>query len=94
MAEAVPATLQKIVNAIKDKKIRKIVVLSGAGISTNCGLIDFRSPVTGLYAVLEANPKEYPGLMTNDRPPRPSPQKFFTATYFKEYRKQFYIRCC
>lgn len=36
------------------KKAKNILVLSGAGISTSCGIPDFRSP-QGLYATLKRN---------------------------------------
>lgn len=42
----------KIVDLIK--KSQHIVVFSGAGISTNSGILDFRSP-DGLYSLIEQN---------------------------------------
>ena len=46
-------TIDALASYIKSGKVRKIVVLTGAGISTSAGIPDFRSPETGLYANLE-----------------------------------------
>jgi len=41
---------QHMLNMMKTKKACKVVVLTGAGISASCGIPDFRSPGTGVYA--------------------------------------------
>ncbi|KAF1979762.1 NAD-dependent deacetylase sirtuin-2 [Bimuria novae-zelandiae CBS 107.79] len=45
-------TLEAVAEYIKDGRARRIVVMTGAGISTSAGIPDFRSPDTGLYANL------------------------------------------
>jgi NAD+-dependent protein deacetylase SIR2 len=45
-------TIQSVAEFIKDGKASRVVVLTGAGVSTSAGIPDFRSPKTGLYANL------------------------------------------
>jgi NAD-dependent SIR2 family protein deacetylase len=51
--------------------------MTGAGISVSCGIPDFRSPKTGIYA----NLAEYN---------LPSPEAIFSIDYFKEKPEPFY----
>ena len=55
------------------RNAKKIIVLSGAGISTSCGIPDFRS-ANGLYAQLQAD-----GKWELDEP-----QDMFDMRVFKE----------
>ncbi|WVQ79889.1 hypothetical protein IAT38_001989 [Cryptococcus sp. DSM 104549] len=60
-------------------KAKNIIVLSGAGISTSCGIPDFRSS-TGLYAQLQEE-KRYE---------LDDPQQMFDIRYFRERPEVFY----
>ncbi|ORY20906.1 DHS-like NAD/FAD-binding domain-containing protein [Naematelia encephala] len=61
------------------RNAKKVIVLSGAGISTSCGIPDFRSS-TGLYAQLQQEGK----YELDD------PQQMFDIQYFKEDPEVFY----
>ncbi|GAA6062920.1 hypothetical protein JCM10212_007151 [Sporobolomyces blumeae] len=61
------------------RRSKRILVLTGAGVSTSCGIPDFRSP-TGLYARLKAE-----GNWDLD-----DPQDMFDLSYFKERPDVFY----
>ncbi|KAJ2155890.1 NAD-dependent protein deacetylase sirtuin-2 [Coemansia sp. RSA 552] len=67
-----------IARMMKAGKARRIVVMAGAGISTDAGIPDFRTPGTGLYANLQ----EY-GL--------PYPEAIFTIDYFQKKPKPFFV---
>ncbi|TXT04894.1 hypothetical protein VHUM_03977 [Vanrija humicola] len=72
------------VNSVDDavrllQNAKNIIVLSGAGISTSCGIPDFRSS-TGLYAQLQAEGK----YELDD------PQQMFDISYFREHPEVFY----
>ncbi|UYV66947.1 SIRT1 [Cordylochernes scorpioides] len=57
---------------------RKIIVLTGAGVSVSCGIPDFRSP-NGIYSRLQ---KDYPDL--------PDPQAMFDIHYFHRDPRPFF----
>jgi NAD-dependent histone deacetylase SIR2 len=59
------------------KKDTKVAFFVGAGISTNCGIPDFRSPKTGLYSNLK-------------RLNLPYPEAVFDIAYFRDKPKAFY----
>ncbi|WEW57972.1 Sir2 histone deacetylase Hst2 [Emydomyces testavorans] len=70
-------SLEAIAKYIKEKDVKKIAVMVGAGISTAAGIPDFRSPDTGLYANL-------------GRLNLPNPQSVFDIQYFRTNPRPFY----
>ena len=70
-------TLHGIAIAISEGRIKKICVLTGAGISCNAGIPDFRSPVTGIYNNLQ----EYN---------LPTPEAMFELDFFRKNPSAFY----
>ena len=66
-----PFTYDKFIDGLKTNKFKKIVIMTGAGISVSAGIPDFRSPGTGLYDNLQ----EYD---------LPNPQAIFDINFFKE----------
>ncbi|KAJ3179304.1 NAD-dependent protein deacetylase sirtuin-2 [Geranomyces variabilis] len=71
------ATIEAVATYIKEKKPSRILVLTGAGISTSCGIPDFRSPGTGLYD----NLRKYN---------LPFAEAIFTMSYFRRRPEAFY----
>lgn len=69
-------TLDDVVSLIKRSK--RIIVLTGAGVSVSCGIPDFRSR-DGIYARLS---KDFPDL--------PDPQAMFDIHYFKRDPRPFF----
>lgn len=55
-----PRNLQDIADGITERRYRKIVLMTGAGISTSAGIPDFRSPKTGLFAQLSKYDLPFP----------------------------------
>jgi len=68
--------IDHVVNLIKTSK--KIIVVTGAGISVSCGIPDFRSR-SGVYAQLKI---DYPNL--------PSPEAMFDINFFKQDPRPFF----
>jgi len=67
---------KELVQGIKEKKFRRIVFLTGAGISVSAGIPDFRSE-SGIYAQL-------------GKCDLPYPEAIFEIGYFKEHPETFY----
>lgn len=73
-------TIEAVADAIlKDQK--KVTFFLGAGISTSCGIPDFRSPKTGLYANLKRLNLPYPEAVFDIDFFRESPQAFYTLAH-------------
>lgn len=68
--------IQGIAKAIKQKKLKNIIVMVGAGISVSAGIPDFRSPKTGLYANLQ-------------KYDLPRPEAIFDIDFFRENPQPF-----
>ncbi|PQE32611.1 hypothetical protein CJF32_00004144 [Rutstroemia sp. NJR-2017a WRK4] len=71
-------SIDGIAKFIKDGKAKKIVVMTGAGISTSAGIPDFRSPDTGIYANLAELDLPYP-------------EAVFDIGFFRENPGPFYV---
>jgi len=71
-------TLKKIADRIKEGSTRRILVLSGAGVSCAAGIPDFRSPGTGLYDNLQKYNLPYPEAIFDVDFYRDNPMPFVT----------------
>jgi NAD-dependent histone deacetylase SIR2 len=69
--------LPSLASYIQSPRCKRIVVLTGAGISTSAGIPDFRSPETGLYANLA-------------RLNLPYAEAVFSIDYFRQKPEPFY----
>ncbi|KAJ3191917.1 NAD-dependent protein deacetylase sirtuin-2 [Irineochytrium annulatum] len=70
-------TIEAFAKYVKENNCKKIVVMTGAGISTAAGIPDFRSPGTGLYD----------NLAKYDLP---FPEAVFDIAYFRVRPEPFY----
>ncbi|KAH8760098.1 DHS-like NAD/FAD-binding domain-containing protein [Hyaloscypha sp. PMI_1271] len=71
-------SLEAVADYIKDGRPKRIVVMTGAGVSTSAGIPDFRSPDTGLYANLA-------------RLDLPYAEAVFDISYFRQNPDPFYV---
>ena len=69
--------LDALIDDIMNRKFKKILVLTGAGISTPSGIPDFRTPGTGIYDNLAKFNVPYP-------------EAIFEKEYFKRNPKPFF----
>lgn len=70
-------TIEAVADYIKKNNVKRVVVMTGAGISTSAGIPDFRSPNTGLYANLA-------------RLNLPYAEAVFDISYFRTNPRPFY----
>ena len=56
-----PEAIKNVADLISSNKYKNIVVLTGAGISCNAGIPDFRTEGTGLYDNLQKYNLPFPG---------------------------------
>jgi len=70
-------TIESVADAIKEGKCKKIIVMTGAGISVAAGIPDFRTPGAGLYDNLQKYNLPYP-------------EAVFHIGYFKQRPEPFY----
>lgn len=70
-------TIEAVAEYMRQKNFKRVVVMTGAGISTSAGIPDFRSPDTGLYANLA-------------RLNLPYAEAVFDISYFRNNPRPFY----
>jgi NAD-dependent deacetylase sirtuin 2 len=70
-------TLEAVAEFLNSERCKRVVVLTGAGVSTSAGIPDFRTPGTGLYSNLQ-------------RFNLPSPQSVFTLPFFRTNPRPFF----
>ena len=71
-------SLEGVAAAIKRGDIKKICVLSGAGISVSAGIPDFRTPGSGLYYNLEDYDLPEPELLFDLQYYINNPEKYYS----------------
>ncbi|EXJ91429.1 NAD-dependent histone deacetylase SIR2 [Capronia coronata CBS 617.96] len=74
-------TIEAVAQYIKEKDVKNIVVMTGAGISTSAGIPDFRSPETGLYANLARLNLPYAEAVFDISYFRNNPYPFYTLAH-------------
>ncbi|KAJ3126251.1 NAD-dependent protein deacetylase sirtuin-2 [Nowakowskiella sp. JEL0407] len=72
------STIESFTDHLKSENLSKIIVLTGAGISTSAGIPDFRSPGSGLYDNLQQYDLPYP-------------EAIFDINYFHNRPDPFYV---
>ena len=70
--------LKGLVDYMKSGRCKRVIVMTGAGVSVAAGIPDFRSPGTGLYSNLQ-------------KYDLPTPESIFTLNYFRRNPKPFFV---
>lgn len=65
VSDELPPSPAEFFQALAEGKFRNVVVLTGAGVSTASGIPDFRTPRTGLFALLKTKFKDDPRFRTH-----------------------------
>ncbi|XP_014283988.1 NAD-dependent protein deacetylase sirtuin-2 [Halyomorpha halys] len=74
-------TIEGIAKYITEKPCKSIVVLSGAGVSTNSGIPDVRTPGSGLYYTIDPKSVPYPHAIFEIRTFRKNPRALYNMLY-------------
>ncbi|CAD6887857.1 unnamed protein product [Tilletia controversa] len=91
-------TIENVANLIQTGRVKNVIVMAGAGISTSAGIPDFRSPETGLYANLAKYDLPYAEAIFDIDYFREHPQAFFTLSkdlypgHFLPTRAHYFFR--
>ncbi len=70
-------SLHSIAEYVQSGRAKRIILMTGAGISVTAGIPDFRTPGTGLYANLQ-------------KYNLPTPECMFSIDFFRENPRPFY----
>lgn len=72
------ATIETIAESLRSNEYKKVLVVSGAGVSVSAGIPDFRSPGSGLYDNLHKYNLPYPEAIFDLDFYKQNPQPFVT----------------
>ena len=73
--------IEKLAELIESGKVKKILVLTGAGVSVAAGIPDFRTPGTGLYSNLKKYNLPFPEAVFDVAFYRRNPKPFVTLAH-------------